>query len=1302
MKSKLAKTICAMLTCATVLFQMVGGSVMTQAAGNPNYYVHGSVVADIYTDKAMYNPGDTVKISLTLKNETGYDITSGKICLQARHLNQSSGERLEKEYSLKRGESSDVVLEWCAPGTDFTGYLLEVDIYDGNGSIVDTSAVGVDVSSSWIKFPRYGYLHDFGVEVDTAGKIAQMNRFHINGIEYYDWHYRHHEPLPATSTKENLGVWDDWTGRLIYGDTIRSYITSAKERNMANMAYDMIYAGTDDFFKDNAVTNTWKIKHRDSGEDFMFTMGDSPSGNGHLYFVNPMNTAWQNHIFAEMNRAIDTVGFDGYHGDTVGDWGEMTDFEGNPLGTDESGKPIYSVLDTYKPFLNACKANLSEGKYLSFNPVGAKGIINVNESNSDVLYTEFWPWDTNRHGDSYTTYAALVQEVEDTMNDSKATSFDGKGKSLVVKAYINYTDRNDGYMNDPAVLLADAAVFAAGGSRIEVGNGDHMLHHEYYPSDRIKMTEELKADVVAMYDFAVAYENLLRDGQVTTNNEVVIDGFEMSRDGKSDTIWAYTRADSNYEILHLINLRGTDNEWRDMDRTKKEPIVTENIKVRYYVTKDVNAVYLASADEGNGRSRGLAFEKGNDGRDYVEFVVPSLEYWDMIYMSSEENVQLKPGESVADIPTLDFRMEGETATLYPNGGNPVVREESAASGGAYICDIGAQQGIAEFTVPDYIKRGTYTLRFGYSSGTSGAIAVRVNEKEYLGKYEVTDPGWAFALSVIDVPGVELKAGDKITVSDAYNNCFVWLDYMSGELEKALEPVVIPEKEPLAVLEAEAGRLVPKGGQPVIESSENASSGKYVHDIGLEQGYVELTVPENIEKGCYKLRLGYSSGVNGGVKILVNDTEYREEYRMTGGWEFLAKKYIEVPGVNLQPGDTVRISDALTNCWIWLDYVAIYELEEAEIPTSTEPEGKADFILEAENGVLTPNGGNPVMEEAVKASNGKFVHDIGFSQGYVELTVPEDVSGGKYTLLFRYSSGTDGEVSLKVNGSEYIAEYTCTDESWAFVPNYISMKNVSLKAGDVIRVSDAKDGCWIWLDCIKGYQENKAQVTNDSKLPVFEVPSKDELLKAIFGDEAKTAEKVALDVKAIENLSAEEDELVKTALKEKTIGLCFDISMYADETQISELKSPIALKVGIPTELQKENRTFSILRIHNGAIEELRIIDKTADTLTMETDKFSTYILVYEDGTGKKQDETAAGQENGGQGGNKTDDVVKNDTNTNSNTAAKTDINAATKAGTTEKTSGAPDTGDKSNVCGLILLGIGMLMVALQVKKQKEV
>ena len=70
--------------------------------------------------------------------------------------------------------------------------------------------------------------------------------------------------------------------------------------------------------------------------------------------------------------------------------------------------------------------------------MGGQGIEQANTSRADVLYTEFWPWDQDREGIAYNTYSALAGEIERTMEESRPFSMDGKGKSLVVKAYINY------------------------------------------------------------------------------------------------------------------------------------------------------------------------------------------------------------------------------------------------------------------------------------------------------------------------------------------------------------------------------------------------------------------------------------------------------------------------------------------------------------------------------------------------------------------------------------------------------------------------------------------------------------------------------------------------------------------------------------------------------------------------------------------------------------------------------------------------------------------------------------------------
>lgn len=590
------------------------------------------------TDKARYVPGEEAVITAAVKNLTQKKADDILLEMEVYHLDQMVYSE-QQELVLDSQEDKSLSLNWQTPDTDYQGYFISLKLTDGRGNPIAGDTVGVDVSSEWVKFPRYGYLCDYEEEENTEEKITQMNRYHINAIEYYDWHALHHEPLPTDITRESLGVWEDWSGREIYGETVRDYLQNAHDKNMVNMAYNMIYAGTDSFVKDADGNPTkaadWQIyfaPDNDRGEGmFTYQMGASPSGNGNLFFMNPLNPDWQEHIFSQEKHVFEVLDFDGWHGDTVGDWGKMVDAFGNPLGTGEQGEAIYEVKETYRQFLNAAKEALGD-YYLSFNPVGAQGIEQVNTSNSDVLYTEFWPWDQDRNGVMYSTYPSLVTEIERTMEESKPYSVDGKGKSLVVKAYINYY-KTTGTMNAPGVLLCDAAVYAAGGSRLEIGNGDHMLHVEYYPDDDIPMGEELQEYMVKMADFTVAYENLLRDGQSTTENRVEIPDYQVSKDGQGDTIWAYTRADGEYEILHLINLLGTDNEWRDERGKKAAPSYTENAAVKYYTDKEITKVNLASFSVDNGMSSELSFERGEDENGkYIEFVVPVLEYWDMIYM----------------------------------------------------------------------------------------------------------------------------------------------------------------------------------------------------------------------------------------------------------------------------------------------------------------------------------------------------------------------------------------------------------------------------------------------------------------------------------------------------------------------------------------------------------------------------------------------------------------------------------------------------------------------------------------------
>lgn len=558
------------------------------------------------TEKSMYAPGETAVVCLE-------NLPAEATALRARLY---SLERCVWDWQLPASKRFPLSL----PDADGRGYALEVEALDEQQNVLTSAFTAVDVSSSWTKFPRYGYVWDFTPSADAESKADEMARYHLNGVQFYDWQYRHHRPLAA-----DLSGWRDWSGRWISGDTVRAYLRAAHDRGMACMAYNMIYAANETYLTDGSgVQADWRLV-RANGADFTCDMDAKLGPVGVLQYFNLLNPDWQNYIFAQENRVFEAFDFDGWHGDTIGENGPMRTADGGPLGYDADGKPIYLVKDGYTAFLNAAKAAIGD-KYLAFNPVGAQGIENVNVSAVDVLYTEFWPWDRNANGRLYDDYYTLHRAILGACEQSG-------GKSLIVAAYVNYRNPKAAF-NPATVRMLDCVVFASGGSRIELGNGGNMLSDEYFPADgKKRMDDGLRSAVGRLYDFLVAYENLLRDGQRPVSRIVRLENLPVSTDGRSDTVWCFAKADSSTEIYHFLNLTGTDDGWRDEEQTKKPPIAHENVKTRLYTDYPVREVWLASPDGESPLPLPLEFQTGRDANGaYAEFTQPALEYWNLIFL----------------------------------------------------------------------------------------------------------------------------------------------------------------------------------------------------------------------------------------------------------------------------------------------------------------------------------------------------------------------------------------------------------------------------------------------------------------------------------------------------------------------------------------------------------------------------------------------------------------------------------------------------------------------------------------------
>jgi len=201
-----------------------------------------------------------------------------------------------------------------------------------------------------------------------------------------------------------------------------------------------------------------------------------------------------------------------------------------------------------------------------------------------------------------------------------------------------YSSSTPGKFNAPGVILTAATVFAAGGSRLELGDDLRMLSSEYFPNRNLVMDAALNDQIHSYYRFLVAYENLLRDGQENSNLGFTLTGATLSNDGRAGTVWAWGKADAKRDIVQLINLQGVKHtQWRDTDGTQAKPTSADNLEMTLRPTKRITRAWAASPDLEDGRPQVLTITEGDDAQGhFVRVKLPKLGYWQMLVLERVE------------------------------------------------------------------------------------------------------------------------------------------------------------------------------------------------------------------------------------------------------------------------------------------------------------------------------------------------------------------------------------------------------------------------------------------------------------------------------------------------------------------------------------------------------------------------------------------------------------------------------------------------------------------------------------------
>lgn len=579
---------------------------------------------ELSTDKACYAPGSTVTFTAD-----GNLPSDKEVYVRYRHNNTF----IEKHTFTSK------TWTWTAPDTDYMGYMVDLYYMEWNGDIGTEHIIGaiaVDVSSDWKRFPRYGFVADFDDYNKTIDKYANieaemkyLNRLHINGVQFQDWHWKHHRPVKFENGKF-VEWYQDVSNRWIGTEYVKRYIEVQHRYGMKSIFYNLCFGALKDYEADH-VSPDWGLYKQDANGNLYQDFHDLPSNwQSDIYLMNPGNPHWQNYLEDRYNEVYANYDFDGYQIDQLGGRGNVFEKNGNTIDLEYN----------YELFLRAMKGHRKD-KRLVMNSVQSYGAHRICRAKLDdgtrtvdFCYNELWEKQPN--------FESLFQIIQDNDRESE------HNLQTVFAAYVNYNkadhawDYADQNVNTPGALLTDAVMFAIGGSHIEMG--DHMLTREYFPAKPLAMTPELKQRLIHYYDFQTAYQNILRgiDSKAAFTPTISSSTHPINAwPPQGSKITAFAKKVDNMIAVHLLNFRNTnDLSWRDLEGTRTAPVTQENVQITYTTSRHITKVWTATPDKNGGVPMELPFTQ--DGNN-VSVTVPSLEYWTMLVFEGtkeEENMYI--------------------------------------------------------------------------------------------------------------------------------------------------------------------------------------------------------------------------------------------------------------------------------------------------------------------------------------------------------------------------------------------------------------------------------------------------------------------------------------------------------------------------------------------------------------------------------------------------------------------------------------------------------------------------------------
>lgn len=236
------------------------------------------------------------------------------------------------------------------------------------------------------------------------------------------------------------------------------------------------------------------------------------------------------------------------------------------------------------------------------------------------------------------------------------------------------------------------------------------------------------------------------------------------------------------------------------------------------------------------------------------------------------------------------------------------------------------------------------------------------------------------------------------------------------------------------------------------------------------------------------------------------------------------------------------------------------------------------------------------------------------QGKAQFTLSAEQETMVYVIVATDCAGNVKDATFVMNQPESVPVDTEEEEPEPVLP---SSSDVAVPTATPVIPEDgiSKEGIVKKLVKVVQGAPNTSLTTNTKDL-AKSVLTNGEQQAVTDGSNAN----IELRIKNIDSSVPQSDkELIIANLGGYSVGEYMDITLWkkigsSSEKKVTNTNKPITVTVSVPKELRNGSKKFVVLRIHKGAVSVLPDCDSVANTVTFETDRFSTYVLAYKNGT----------------------------------------------------------------------------------------